>query len=750
VCRRAIHVLCLWSWISNVSPVLLRPNINRLTLNPTPSTVNMPRVCGSSRAVAAAARYNRCSLVEFYVASLAVYGSVAAAKASTSLEPAASGSFPPRPSTIPTTTVPSASPIHSVRNEPLPPSPSSSAESEPESLSPSNVWNGAVSRGGEQSINNFNTGGENGGESDDGGTDEEADSSDGMEEASSVWMLLTNSPTINDDETETATQTLSITAERPRETRVSSSPQQQSGSPPQKAVGARMEADGMAMPKSTIVKSPASRTIDSKETTERVSARNQSLPSRYRKRPMVSSQPLQTLEKLQQMLDETDYMTSTSRSNRPASLPLPAANGPDVPERLWTSKDRYKYKRQQQRLLNAPRSNSAHLSMRNSGTATSSPPKFALPHKDVEVDSDDSTDDGLGYVLPDLPVYHSDAEGEDETLVGEDEHQSLSATNQQHLDTRQGSLVPPQQQQLSQRYQNSRYLPLTPEQHHSVGNGPPKMSTATGSVNGAQPVPPVQPEFSTLPPLVYPNYYNTALHPLSPEQQRYLLEQQRLSQVYSHYIPQQQQPYHPQQRRQPQNPPQQAFYDPLHMTYPMLPIPANTQKNGYSMPLYGPPPHYLGTPPSQQQQQQQVYNPHAAWVAPSASVEGTVSPLPNQQQQPTRGHWSSSSPPRMNQPNTMLDKYSSATMPLPLHFRTRHVSEVPAHHVLSAEALTKSQQQQQPTTGVDEQAGATRPTAPTVTSDSGSNLFGYASGWPTPILQDAHIHQQNGLVPVRS
>ena len=62
------------------------------------------------------------------------------------------------------------------------------------------------------------------------------------------------------------------------------------------------------------------------------------------------NKPLETLEKLQQMLDETDYMTTTSTSSlQPSSSSTNSLHEHKNKDekQLWTSKDRSKYKKQQ-------------------------------------------------------------------------------------------------------------------------------------------------------------------------------------------------------------------------------------------------------------------------------------------------------------------------------------------------------------------------------------------------------------------
>lgn len=164
-----------------------------------------------------------------------------------------------------------------------------------------------------------------------------------------------------------------------------------------------------------------------------------------------SSQPLKTLEKLQHMLDETDYMTAAPgvRSNDlRRELPLPSpetvvfnqATAPtdsvqkqDSPvvtspdpnrnreasgqgDKLWTSKDRMKYKKQQAKVRRAKQE------QRRLQEQLRSPPLHPNSSDDEETDD---TDDGLGFTLPlNLPVYFSDAEGTTD-LTDVDHSQSL-------------------------------------------------------------------------------------------------------------------------------------------------------------------------------------------------------------------------------------------------------------------------------------------------------------------------------------
>jgi hypothetical protein len=156
---------------------------------------------------------------------------------------------------------------------------------------------------------------------------------------------------------------------------------------------------------------------------------------------LPGSQPLQTLEKLQQMLDATDYMTESQRRESSAShreqrrLPTtikqpPPPPPPPNPGKLWMSGDRAKYKKLQHRLRHVDptkwleqsaakkRQPSFSVQQRTTNMKDKKPASMLSEEED---DFSDATDDGLGYTLPDLPVYHSDAEDDGDLYAKEDE-----------------------------------------------------------------------------------------------------------------------------------------------------------------------------------------------------------------------------------------------------------------------------------------------------------------------------------------
>jgi hypothetical protein len=216
-----------------------------------------------------------------------------------------------------------------------------------------------------------------------------------------------------------------------------------------------------------------------------------------------SSQPLKTLKKLQQMLDETDYMTAApgprgDEGNRDALVSQsghervwfdqelaageygeidPSSVGVSLDsndmkennsegDKLWTSKDRMKYKKQQQRIRRAK------AEQYRIERQLQSPPLYPNT-SDGEI-TEDSTDDGLGYTLPNLPVYFSDAEGT--TDVAEDTDHPLQL---QHSTQQQSSLQPPPppfEQRGPYQYPGYHYpynAPPLPEKN--MGQIPPYM-----------------------------------------------------------------------------------------------------------------------------------------------------------------------------------------------------------------------------------------------------------------------------------
>jgi hypothetical protein len=101
-------------------------------------------------------------------------------------------------------------------------------------------------------------------------------------------------------------------------------------------------------------------------------------------------------------------------------------------DRLWTSQDRSKYKKQQRRLLrDRDRINLERIQREREQEQLQQHVHVHVHVLDDDTEvtdaTEDSTDDGLGYTLPNLPIYNSDAESTDEMF--ETEFDSESSLN---------------------------------------------------------------------------------------------------------------------------------------------------------------------------------------------------------------------------------------------------------------------------------------------------------------------------------
>ena len=218
---------------------------------------------------------------------------------------------------------------------------------------------------------------------------------------------------------------------------------------------------------------------------------------------------------------------------------------------LWTSKDRSKYKKMQQMQRRADeerRRLEQHL-LQQPGSSS-----------DDEQDGLTDTDDGLGYTLPNLPVYMSDAEGEssdsgEQLQPVASAHQASHRTNAAAYDNHQRTDMFHKQQQVQQQYTYA---------------------------NGQQQFTPPPPNIHQTPPVI------------------------DFGSGYQPYIPY----YNPQQQQQQQQRQQQPFSN-LH------------QQQQYSNP------QLLQTFPNPQQQQQMMAAQYtAAWGYPPQRLQ----PLPNPSQ----------------------------------------------------------------------------------------------------------------------
>ena len=339
------------------------------------------------------------------------------------------------------------------------------------------------------------------------------------------------------------------------------------------------------------------------------------------------SQPLRTLKKLQAMLDDSDYATAATTSTAAAKVPAATASTtakltfeddagmttqqampavatslssqqpapPPLPtplpqpqkqeaEKLWTSKDRSKYKKQ--RRLRQERERREQLEeqrrkWQQAGLSLSSDDddvdqKSERDDNDAgaaliatETDDDafltDGTtteDDGLGYSLPNLPVYLSDSEGnsDDFELLDDDDEGDRAVPPLPPPAAEQFHQKQQQSQQRAQSY-SSPQQPLPPPsqmqyQYHGQGLGQQSPSPSDASYNQLisgnqqQPLlpgdpylqyPPYNPyqyypqqqqqsgQYSQGPPMNYPYPYPGAAAPNQYNQQQYAHYMQQYS-----------------------------------------------------------------------------------------------------------------------------------------------------------------------------------------------------------------------------
>ena len=212
-----------------------------------------------------------------------------------------------------------------------------------------------------------------------------------------------------------------------------------------------------------------------------------------------SSQPLKTLRKLQAMLEETDYatvkpqhvtqsskrqhtpdvsinmqpnsnesegLTDTEKRTDPFSNKNESENNnlqsiDESPEKLWTSKDRSKYRRQQRRLQ---QEREELIQQQQQQQQQRQSQQYS---EDDESIATEDTDDGLGYTLPNLPVYLSDAEATDSELEISNVSSSSSASNTSPQNQQPQKLATRLQQQQDNQIIHRQNPP--PQQ----GQGPP-------------------------------------------------------------------------------------------------------------------------------------------------------------------------------------------------------------------------------------------------------------------------------------
>jgi hypothetical protein len=420
---------------------------------------------------------------------------------------------------------------------------------------------------------------------------------------------------------------------------------------------------------SVTTKDSAANVLVEKELHNEVTDDDDERPADIEQEAEYQSRPLQTLEKLQQMLDDTDYMTAAkSKHKSTPTKPLVTANkpvaeavirkrhtlegdadavvterprindstseskpptdseraplqqqqqqgaelsqSPASSEQLWQSKDRGRYKRQQLKLRRSLEAQIESPAVPTSPEARCPPVIRTFRHPQCLASSDDEqsddTDDGLGYSLPNLPVYYSDAESE--------EHEAETAST---------SGMHPQQQpppgyvdptirtnpQIPPRFP----LPLSPPVNNYYYPYPTPFQTA-----GMQPPPQHRQHAYSVDPSIAQQHQSTAphaQHSISPDVHTVQLQPQSQQQVVPPDIFAQQQKPSP-HGAQAQSPPQPLFYPP-HSYPPNYP---------YPYPPYG---QYAQPPVQQQPIPGSYYGPWPAYSQRPALPTPHVTSLRN-------------------------------------------------------------------------------------------------------------------------
>jgi hypothetical protein len=133
-------------------------------------------------------------------------------------------------------------------------------------------------------------------------------------------------------------------------------------------------------------------------------------------------------------------------------------------EKLWTSRDRSKYKKQQQMVRRAQEEQRRLLQ------------QIAQSPGSSDDDATSDPDDGLGYTLPNLPVYLSDAEGTTDGDMPPPPYYQQGAAQQQ-----------PQQTLLQNQYQQpQQYTPgQYPPPQYGMAHPDPRNAIPPGQYMGS-------------------------------------------------------------------------------------------------------------------------------------------------------------------------------------------------------------------------------------------------------------------------
>ena len=334
----------------------------------------------------------------------------------------------------------------------------------------------------------------------------------------------------------------------------------------------------------------------------------------------TSYQPLRTLEKLQAMLDETDYATATSNSNDNGSNTFSEKmessntkmkstmnlnksphmedivnnqeynnndfltrdmedekkvvdnsktndgleslsysyniysddkkNGKDQdvePDRLWTSKDRSKYRkkqRQHKRIQQNTQYNIIHKQrVQQQHQQTQQSQVMQYGNSDDDTTTDDTDGDGLGYTLPNLPVFFSDGEETESDSGGPVYQQAKQQQQQQQQQQQPPQLNPLNSYSQQQQQQQQKIVPQHGQQPQSRSQPFPYPYPLPSGYNYNFPQPgpyPPMPSQYQLGPNVYNQHpyaaqYAAAWAAASGYQQQHQIPQQQQQQQQQQY-----------------------------------------------------------------------------------------------------------------------------------------------------------------------------------------------------------------------
>ena len=206
------------------------------------------------------------------------------------------------------------------------------------------------------------------------------------------------------------------------------------------------------------------------------------------------NRPLETLKKLQAMLDETDYAVQPSSSSSVTKVKVKQNINQSKnevsqaePEQFWTSADRSKYRRKQKEVARAQSLQRQQQEQQNRTPQQELPISMGMSEEYDEIivgnSSGDETDSSSAlsssvptYTLPNLPVYLSDDDIDEEDETDDYDHTNYSKIMKGPTNTSSqissGMGTPPQQGQSPPYRYNTRTNTQSSDQTSSTNRQP--------------------------------------------------------------------------------------------------------------------------------------------------------------------------------------------------------------------------------------------------------------------------------------